>query len=167
MGGPVPTISGDFSGSYTPVPGPTGPGPLPINLSQLSSINLSIAGFNYTTADVGLQISFTGSSHFLSLYGLNNGVNAAGFTNDFGLDLFMHQGQAAPLLFYYTTPTSNGFFDIGAARATYDVRSGSTSVPDSGNSIVLFGLAVAGMSVGYRRVRAVSPQGVFGPLWRN
>src|SRR5688500_1627358 len=73
LGGPVPSISGSFSGSYTPnlaapIPGPISPDP-----STLDAINLTIAGFTYSLTNTNLTVytaitgyTFPGTSFSLS-----------------------------------------------------------------------------------------------------
>ena len=160
LGGPVPTISGSFSGSYTPIDG------FGTNAATLDSIDLKIAGFEYTTTNTILEVQsglvnpipISGGYRFFSIYGIAIGTGASGFTNDVRLAFtIMDNGAISPWMFYYATPTSPLFFDEDANIGTYRIVANAPSVPENGSPLGLLAAALAVVSVAFR-MRALPKQ---------
>jgi hypothetical protein len=155
LGGPVPSISGSFSGSYTPniaapIPGPRSPDP-----STLNAINLTIGGFTYGLTNTNLTVytaitgyTFPGTS--FSLSGSSNGIVGSGFHDNFHLQIWAPaDGHAFVTMFYYATPTSGLFFDEDGNIGRYSVNP-VAGVPDAASSIGLFGFTIFGLAAASR-----------------
>jgi hypothetical protein len=105
-GGPAGTITGSFSGSFTPGPG--------IDASSLSTVNLTINGFTYTTANSLLEVTngTAAGFGFFKLGGQLNGINTlVNGTNDFMVLVEDWAGGVRSVTFGYTTVGSNSFFN--------------------------------------------------------
>lgn len=144
LGGPVSSISGSFTGTRIPFEGPWVPGPVTYDISTLSSVNLTIAGFTYNTTNTTLRVltfpGGTGTQYEISSHP-NPGFFGS-FENNFSLSFSVtSQGQIFPLHFTYATPNSLIFFDEDANIATYRIT--PMAIPDGGASSVLLLLGLA------------------------
>jgi hypothetical protein len=141
--GPAPTISGSFSGFYTPGIG------VGYNNVWLSSLNLNIAGFEHTVAGSTITMySFGDASGFasaISVYGTPSLWNLHPNSDDYILEFLTFKDGRAPVMiqFGYRTP-SVSFYDEFVNKGTYRVT--AAAVPDSGSSIVL--AAIMGLVIG-------------------
>jgi hypothetical protein len=138
-GGPAGTVVGSFSGSYTPGPG--------LDVSTLSSVNLTINGFTYSTGNTLLEVTngTDAGLGFFKLGGALSGINAlSSGTNDFMVYVENRATGVRPITFAYTTAGSNSFFNTPNFIAF--------RTPDGGSAGLLLGAVciILGMTRGYR-----------------
>ena len=137
--GPIPTITGSFSGSFTPGSG------IGTNPSTLTSVNLSIGGFVYTLPLVGLQVdagvTLPGNNYdaFITLGALNNGLLSIGSGDDFLFQFrdFGNGSGSVPGAFYYRAAGGLSY------NGTLNFSRASAPVPDGGSTLTLLVLGIA------------------------
>jgi hypothetical protein len=138
--GPISTISGSVSGSFTPG--------LFFTTVTLSSINLSIDGFNYTlantggTVEEGLLLPGGGHSGSFLIGGLVSGTHGISQgTDDFWVSIDDHLGNG----FGHGSGMAYSTASDAAIFHTFDLRFSSlpSGVPDSGSSVALLACGIS------------------------
>jgi hypothetical protein len=137
-GAPVNPVSGSFTYEASSITGP---------ILALDAVNLTIAGFTYSLANVGFGGNVPTAQEF---GGTLNGIDDIGpDTNDFFL--IFDATTATAETFAYSTPTDPTGFSPAISFSAFAITPAAIPEPESW-TIILTGLVGLSMVRGFRRV---------------